>query len=215
MVAAHGAAIGLTLKKAIDTLIKGLDQNHQVPRFDLKKEFQIEANCLAFHTDSDFLTSSRTILFTGSESRRKFYTAAKPKSEVTVILGAGNHALLSILDALYWMFVEGSVCVVKHNPIQADMIPHFDHFMRPLIKAGFLVSINASHELTTALIQHPLTDHVHLTGGIKTHDAIVFGTDGQDECKRQNRLVLRARMTSELGAVTPYIVLRSALERDN
>ena len=214
MVAAYGALISIVLKKSVDTVIKGLDENYQVPRFDLKKEFQIEENCIAFETDHDFLTSSRTILFTETEERGKFYKKARQQSEITIILGAGNHALLSILDAIYWMFVEGRVCIVKHNPIQADMIPHFDHFLRPLIRGGFLVSINASHELTTALIHRPLTDHVHLTGGIKTHDNIVFGTEDQEARKRENRPVLRARMTSELGAVTPYIVLPSASQRD-
>ena len=42
----------------------------------------------------------------------------------------------------------------------------------------------------------------HLTGGIKTHDNIVFGTEDHEARKRENRPVLRARMTSKLGAVT-------------
>ena len=214
MVAMYGALVGHLMKKSVDSLIKGLDQSYKVPSVDLKKEFQVESKYLAHETDRDGLTSSRTILFTETNSQRMNQKGHNQQSEVTVILGAGNHAIISILDVLYWTFVQGNVCVLKHNPIQASMISHVDHFLRPLIRAGFLISINASLELTSALIHHPLTDHVHLTGGIKTHDNIVFGTEDQETRKKEGRPVLRAKITSELGSITPYIVLPSAKERD-
>lgn len=54
---------------------------------------------------------------------------------------------------------------------------------------------------------------VHITGGIHTHDALVWGAD--PVLREQNRAagtpVLKAKMVSELGAITPYIVVPSEL----
>jgi hypothetical protein len=53
---------------------------------------------------------------------------------------------------------------------------------------------------------------VHLTGGIHTHDALVWGPDPEEQArnKKNNTPVLKAKMFSELGAITPYIVMPSA-----
>jgi hypothetical protein len=53
---------------------------------------------------------------------------------------------------------------------------------------------------------------VHLTGGIHTHDALVWGStpEIQEANKRNKSPVLKAQMFSELGAITPYIVMPSA-----
>jgi hypothetical protein len=49
-----------------------------------------------------------------------------------------------------------------------------------------------------ALVYHPLTKHIHLTGGGPTHDGIIAGApDGK----------LAAKFTSELGCVTPWVVV--------
>ena len=37
---------------------------------------------------------------------------------VALLLGAGNQGFLAICDALNLLFVEGMVCVMKHNPVR-------------------------------------------------------------------------------------------------
>ena len=58
------------------------------------------------------------------------------------------------------------------------------------------------------LCAHPLVDEIHITGSDKTHDAIVFG-DGPDaaERKARNEPLLNKPITSELGNVSPTIVV--------
>jgi acyl-CoA reductase-like NAD-dependent aldehyde dehydrogenase len=58
------------------------------------------------------------------------------------------------------------------------------------------------------LCRHEGVDEVHITGSDRTHDAIVFGT-GEEGArrKRERRPLLTKKITSELGNVTPVIVL--------
>ncbi|NMK63934.1 aldehyde dehydrogenase family protein, partial [Staphylococcus capitis] len=60
----------------------------------------------------------------------------------------------------------------------------------------------------TYLVHHQLVDHVHMTGSSITHDAIVFGT-GEEGARRKaaNQPVLDKAITSELGGVSPTIVV--------
>jgi acyl-CoA reductase-like NAD-dependent aldehyde dehydrogenase len=61
---------------------------------------------------------------------------------------------------------------------------------------------------TPLLVKHDAVEAVHITGSDKTHDAIVFGT-GKDAAARkaENRPLLDKPITSELGNVTPVIVV--------
>ena len=58
------------------------------------------------------------------------------------------------------------------------------------------------------LVAHPAVDAIHLTGGERTHDAIVFGGGAEGEARKSaGRPVVTKRVTSELGNVTPVIVV--------
>jgi aldehyde dehydrogenase (NAD(P)+) len=56
--------------------------------------------------------------------------------------------------------------------------------------------------------QHKDVDVIHITGSARTHEAILFGpgADGEQR-KRENRPLTTKRMTSELGNVSPTIVV--------
>ena len=203
----YGIVPGMIVKNAVESLLKGLDKEYHIQKIDFLKEYGVNTNTTGFLTDVDTAFGQKTILFTDGESRCRAYNP-EHKTKLVVILGAGNQNFLSVMDALYYLFVEGHVCVLKHHPLQLPSKPHFEHLLEPLIRGGFLASVDAPPALANALIHSPLADAVHLTGGIATHDAILFGTGADaDARRRENRPLLRARLLSELGCITPYIIL--------
>ena len=42
------------------------------------------------------------------------------------------------MDALYKMFVEGMVCVLKMNPVNEYLGPYLERALEPLIARGYL-----------------------------------------------------------------------------
>jgi acyl-CoA reductase-like NAD-dependent aldehyde dehydrogenase len=64
-------------------------------------------------------------------------------------------------------------------------------------------------ERSNALVNHPLVTAVHLTGGKATHDVIVWGANPKEQKKNKenNTPVLKVPMTSELGAVSPWVIV--------
>jgi aldehyde dehydrogenase (NAD(P)+) len=55
---------------------------------------------------------------------------------------------------------------------------------------------------------HKDVDEIHITGSARTHDAVRFGSGPEGEQrKRDNRPLSSKRMTSELGNVSPTIVV--------
>jgi hypothetical protein len=61
----------------------------------------------------------------------------------------------------------------------------------------------------TYAINHELVDEVHITGSIYTHETIVWGPPGpeRDRRKAESKPVLEKEITSELGNVTPWIMI--------
>jgi len=138
-----------------------------------------------------------------------FYTkGGKPEPGVAAILGAGNAASIAPLDALHTLFVEGMTTIVKFNPVNEYIGPFFERVFADLISAGFVRSAYGGAEVGGYLAHHPIVDRVHLTGSAATHHAIVFGT-GEDGVSRKARgePVLEKAITSELGNVSPVIVV--------
>lgn len=58
--------------------------------------------------------------------------------------------------------------------------------------------------MTQALLHHPLTTHVHMTGGNATHDAVVWGPAGPERQQRMqaNTPLLKVRAMPRLSADT-------------
>ncbi len=137
-----------------------------------------------------------------------WYKQAHAQPHVALVLGAGNIAAIPPLDVLYKLVADGAVCILKMNPVNEYLGPILEDALEPLVAGGFLRFAYGGPEAGKQLCAHPLVDEIHITGSDKTHDRIVFG-DGPDveERKRRNDPVLRKPITSELGNVSPTIVV--------
>ncbi|MEM9996470.1 MAG: aldehyde dehydrogenase family protein [Bacteroidota bacterium] len=137
---------------------------------------------------------------------------AEPK--VALVLGAGNVASIGPLDVMTKLFHEGQVCLLKWNPVNDYLGPFFAEAFADVIRDGFLQMTYGGADVGAYLVEHPGIDEIHITGSARTHDVIVFGPgeEGQRR-KAENRPRLQKRITSELGNVTPIIVMPGAWNR--
>ena len=137
-----------------------------------------------------------------------FYNLREPSGSVTLVLGAGNIASIPPLDVLYALYAHGSVVLLKLNPVNAYLAPVFARIFGALIDEGFVRIAEGGADVGAHLVAHDGIDAIHLTGGERTHDAIVFGTGPDGEArKRAGQPVVSKPVTSELGNVTPVIVV--------
>jgi aldehyde dehydrogenase (NAD(P)+) len=142
------------------------------------------------------------------ERMASFYKQREPRGFVTLVLGAGNIASIPPLDVLYALYAHGSVVMLKLNPVNAYLAPVFARVFASLIGEGFVRIAEGGADVGAHLCAHPAVEAIHLTGGERTHDAIVFGAGAEGEArKREGRPLITKRMTSELGNVTPVIVV--------
>ena len=137
-----------------------------------------------------------------------FYKEREPRGSVTLVLGAGNIASIPPLDVLYALYAHGSVVMLKLNPVNAYLEPVFARIFSSLIDEDYLRIADGGADVGAYLCDHPGIDAIHLTGGERTHDAIVFG-DGPEGAarKRAGTPAVAKPVTSELGNVTPVIVV--------
>jgi aldehyde dehydrogenase (NAD(P)+) len=127
---------------------------------------------------------------------------------VSAVLGAGNISSIPPLDVIYELYAHNRVVALKLNPITDPLLAVFEQVFRPLIDHGVLRILTGGADVGGYLVQHDQVTHVHMTGSAATHDAIVFGS-GPDRAERkaQNRPLITKQITSELGGVSPIIVL--------
>ncbi|HVR01426.1 MAG TPA: aldehyde dehydrogenase family protein, partial [Polyangia bacterium] len=116
---------------------------------------------------------------------------------------------IPVMDVLYKMFVEGSVCVLKVNPVNEWVAPFLERGLEPLVSRGFLRIVTGGGDVGAYLCEHRDVDEVHITGSDKTHDLIVWGAPGaeQERRKRDGEPLLRKPITSELGNVSPVAIV--------
>jgi aldehyde dehydrogenase (NAD(P)+) len=94
------------------------------------------------------------------------------------------------------------------NPVNDYLGPIFEDVFRDLVAAGFVRFAYGGAEVGEHLTRHRGIDEIHITGSSRTHDAIVFGTGAEGAGRKAQRRPLRAtRVTSELGNVSPTIVV--------
>ncbi len=137
-----------------------------------------------------------------------WYKQAHPQGKVALVLGAGNIASIPPLDVLYKLIAEGAVCLLKMNPVNDYLGPFFEKIFAPMIADGFVQLAYGGVAAGVYLTTHPGIDDVHITGSAATHDAIVFGTGAEGaERKRAHSAINTKRITSELGNVSPTIVV--------
>lgn len=127
---------------------------------------------------------------------------------IGVVLGAGNISSIPPLDVIYELYANNRVVALKLNPITDPLLDVFEKVFEPLLALGLLRIVTGGPEVGTYLVHHRQVRHVHMTGSAATHDAIVFGT-GTDRAERkaEHRPLLTKAITSELGGVSPTIVL--------
>ena len=137
-----------------------------------------------------------------------FYREAEPAGAVGLILGAANITSIAPLDLLSKMFGEGEVCLLKMHPLIDDLGTVFETIFAPLIDAGYAAICYGGADVGEYLVRHEGIEKIHVTGGEKTHDAIVYGGGAEGaQRKRRNEPLTDKNVTSELGNVTPTIVV--------
>lgn len=148
---------------------------------------------------------SRAELEAGQASAYRDPVAAQG---VAVVLGAGNVASLGPRDALGKLFVGGKVVVLKANPVNGYLVPHWRRAMGALEEAGVLRVVSGDAAAGAHLIGHPKVSEIHVTGSDKTYDAIVFGP-GAEGARRKaaGRPLTTVPVTAELGNVSPVVVV--------
>jgi acyl-CoA reductase-like NAD-dependent aldehyde dehydrogenase len=143
------------------------------------------------------------------ENQASFYQQRDRDGGVSLVLGAGNVASIPPMDVLHKMFVDGRVCVLKMNPVNEYLGPFFERAFATLIDNGHLAIVYGGAEVGSYLCSHPAIDDVHITGSDKTHDLIVWGPSGpeREDRKRRHDPLLKKPITSELGNISPVMVV--------
>jgi aldehyde dehydrogenase (NAD(P)+) len=130
---------------------------------------------------------------------------------VGLVLGAGNITSIPPLDVLYEIVAHNRASLLKLNPIMQGMMAVYQAALRPLIEAGMLRIVQGGAAEGSYLTQHEGIGHVHITGSAATHDAIVWGTGAARSAnKKAATPVLKKPITSELGGVSPIILVPGA-----
>lgn len=128
---------------------------------------------------------------------------------VAGVLGAGNVSSIPATDMLFKVFHDGQSVLLKLNPVNDYLAPIFETTFQPLINADLLRIIKGDGEVGRSMVHHPGIQSLHITGSHLTHDAIVWGKDPNERAQRksdQNPLLAK-NITSELGNVTPWIIV--------
>jgi hypothetical protein len=136
-----------------------------------------------------------------------YRSVAEPR--VSLVLGAGNVSSIAPTDAFYKLFYERKAVLLKMNPVNDYLGEILRVAFRPLIENGFLRLIYGGADTGAYAAHHPGIDDVHITGSVYSHEAIVWGSDPNEREVRKAAAdpVLKKSISSELGNVTPWIVV--------
>ncbi|WP_447500235.1 aldehyde dehydrogenase family protein [Acinetobacter oleivorans] len=122
---------------------------------------------------------------------------------VGLVLGAGNISAIGPLDMLYELVAHNRATILKLNPTFASLLDDYKQAFSPLIEANLLRIVNGGAETGAYLTDHLDIKHIHITGSALTHDKIVWGST----TTKIGRPILNKPITSELGGVSPIIIL--------
>lgn len=130
------------------------------------------------------------------------------KGRLALVLGAGNIAAISPLDAFQKLFIENQVVILKMNPVNDYLTDYLKAALKPLIDCDAMRIVKGDGSVGAYLTQHPLVEEIHITGAGATHDAIVWGPGETGKINKAAKTPINPRtITSELGAVCPTIVV--------
>ncbi len=134
---------------------------------------------------------------------------------VVGVLGAGNVSAIPATDMLYKVFHENAAVLLKLNPVNEYLEPIFERAFQPLVDANLFRMIRGGAEAGNAIVHNEGITSVHITGSHLTHDKIIWGNDAEDRQRRRSARdpLVSKPVTSELGNVTPWIVVPGRYSR--
>jgi hypothetical protein len=137
--------------------------------------------------------------------------AGEPPEEgrVCLVLGGGNVSSIPAMDALYKLFVDDEVVLLKMNPVNESIGPVLEEALAPLVSEGVLAIVYGGADAGARAAEHPKVGSLHVTGSDRTYDAIVWGSDPEERAarKRSGDRKNTRDFSAELGCVTPVIVV--------
>jgi hypothetical protein len=138
----------------------------------------------------------------------EYASPSHPQGRVSLVLGAGNQSSIPYLDALTALYDENCVVIIKMNPVNESLGPIFHDIWKPFVDRGWAAFVYGGADVGKHLTHHSDIDKVHITGSDATHAAILWGPhEGRDARKASGDKILDIEITSELGNVTPVIVV--------
>jgi hypothetical protein len=139
----------------------------------------------------------------------RIYREKSTRGKVCLVLGAGNVSSIAAMDALYKLFVEDEVVLLKMNPVNEHVGPHLEKAFAPLVRDGYFDVIYGGADVGAYAAEHALVDTLHVTGSDRTYDAIVWGETEDERAKSKAQGTPRNQkpFTAELGCVTPVLVV--------
>eukprot|EP00536_Pseudo-nitzschia_multiseries_P003183 jgi/Psemu1/322904/estExt_fgenesh1_pg.C_470030 len=135
--------------------------------------------------------------------------SAGDKGGLMIVLGAGNQSMLTFVDILDAMYTRNYVVYLKQHPIRTFVNDILERIFAPLISRGYLaIETHTTNERCAALVYHSAVDALHITGGKATHDLLVWGSDPKEREQNLKENTPKVKsVTSELGAVSPWVVV--------
>ncbi|GAB5536350.1 MAG: aldehyde dehydrogenase family protein [Rubricoccaceae bacterium] len=143
-----------------------------------------------------------------TSSMATVYQEEAPEGAVALVLGAGNIASIPPLDVISKLYAEGSVCLLKMNPVNSYLGPLFEEVFSEFVDAGYMRFAYGGVDVGVYLTRHEAVEEIHVTGSATTHDAIVYGTGPEGAARKErDEPEINVPVTSELGGVSPIVVL--------
>ena len=143
------------------------------------------------------------------DAPRRLLRQVELQPRIELVLGAGNVSSIPVTDALTKIVQDDSGVLLKMSPVNQYLGPLFEEALQPLIKTGWLRVVYGAAAEGAYALNHPEVHGVHITGSTESHEAIVWGCDVAERQRRKqdNNPLLSKPITSELGNVTPWIVV--------
>jgi acyl-CoA reductase-like NAD-dependent aldehyde dehydrogenase len=149
-------------------------------------------------------------LATVQREQAAYYQKVKPHmgGRTCLVLGAGNQSSIGFMDLLSVMFGEDQVVILKMNPVNDYLGPILRDIFAPMVERNWIEMVYGGPNVGAHLAKHSLIDTIHMTGSDATHDAIVWGpAEGRADRKARGEKLVTKPVTSELGNVTPVMVV--------
>ena len=211
-------ALIYAVESMVDTLI-ALDkgQNPPVGKIRSRPDGQMVANIFPYNIYHHLLLSGirAEVWMQKSVNENNFnehiaqvYKSKTQNGSISLVLGAGNVASIPPLDVLDRLFAHLSVSILKMHPVNDYLKDIFETIFEDFISSGYVQIVSGGADVGKYLCNHEVIDHIHITGGAKTYDSIVFGSDEEgNERKKRGEKQINKSITAELGCVTPIIVV--------